>query len=121
MNEHTTFGQDAIAIVIEPGINGKIYELNTSGMMQDWGQITGWDPPSGMAFAWHIYGTADEATDVTVSFDRVEEDRTRVTIVHSGWERLADRAQQLREGNQVGWTHLLEAFSTAINRQFSNR
>ncbi len=117
MKDHSTFGEDATAVIIEPVINGRIYERSTSGSQRDWGRITGWDPPSCLAFTWHIYGEASEATDVEVSFENISDLRTRVTIVHSGWEKIANRAAQIREGNKAGWTDLLEAFTTAINRQ----
>lgn len=114
MSNHTTFGADATAVVFEPGIKGRIYEQNDAGMQREWGRITDWRPPSSVAFTWHIYGSAEEATDVEVSFKRLDEEHTRVTITHSGWERLAERAAEIRDGNKTGWTDLLAAFSTVI-------
>ncbi len=117
MKNHTTFGSEAAAVVIEPGVNGRIYERSTSGSQRDWGCIIAWNPPASIAFTWHIYGSASEATDVEVTFEPLESGRTQVQVVHSGWERLAERAEELRTGNRAGWTDLLAAYSTAINRQ----
>lgn len=117
MEDHTTFGLDAAAVIIEPGVSGRIYERNTSGSQRDWGRITGWNPPASLSFTWHIYGTASEATDVEISFESIGNERTLVRVVHSGWERLKERGAELRLGNKTGWTDLLAAYSTAINRQ----
>ncbi len=114
--DHSTFGAQAAAVVIEPGLGGRIYERNHEGDERDWGRITGWDPPTTLRFTWHIYGGPHEATDVAVSFDRIVDDLTLVTVVHSGWERLAERVVELRSGNQTGWADLLSAFASAINR-----
>lgn len=117
MKDHTRFGSDTSAVVIEPGVKGRLYEQNNSGSQRDWGRISVWNPPANLAFTWHIYGDASEATDVEVSFERLDSKRTRVQIVHSGWERLTGRVVELRIGNKTGWTDLLAAFSTAIIRQ----
>lgn len=116
LKDHSTFGAEAAAVLIEPGIGGRIYERNRKGDERDWGRITGWEPPSTLGFTWHIYGGPHEATNVEVTFEQIDESRTRVTVVHSGWERLAERAAELRNGNRVGWTALLTAFSAAFDR-----
>lgn len=115
LKDHSTFGAEAAAVVIEPGVGGRIYERNHNGAERDWGRITGWDPPASLGFTWHIYGGPHEATDVEVSFDQIDSARTRVIVTHSGWERLTERAAELRNGNRAGWTALLNAFSRAIN------
>ena len=114
LKHHSTFGAQAAAIVIEPGVGGRIYERSHDGEERDWGRITGWDPPTTLGFTWHIYGGPHEATNVVVSFERIDDARTRVTVTHSGWERLAERAEELRAGNRAGWTALLDAFSSVF-------
>ena len=121
MRDHTTFGEDAVAVVIEPGTGGRLYETNSAGSQREWGRVTSWDPPRSLAFTWHIYGAANEATDVEVSFETVSDERTLVRIVHTGWERLGKRATELRAGNEAGWRDLLQAFESAVNRHADGR
>jgi hypothetical protein len=46
----------------------------------------------------------------------VAADRTRVDIVHDGWERLGAAGDDLRARNRSGWDTLLPHFIDAIDR-----
>lgn len=118
---HSKFGEAVTAVVIEPHVDGRIYERSIHGETRDWGRITAWDPPRSMSFTWHIYGEPEDATDVEVTFEDTGQGETKVTLVHSGWERLGDRAVALRRANITGWTTVLNAFSSAANGDQRNR
>ncbi len=115
MKGHSTFGESVTAVVIEPHVDGRIYERSIRGETRDWGRITAWNPPHGMSFKWHIYGEPVDATDVAVTFEHDGQSTTKITVVHSGWERLGDRAAAIRTANQTGWEDVLEAFSSTAN------
>jgi uncharacterized protein YndB with AHSA1/START domain len=104
---HTVSGDPAAEVVLEPRAGGRIYERTPDGAEIDWGVITAWEPPSRIAYRWHIRRTADEATDVDVRFVPVGADASRIDIVHTGWERLGDEGPAWRDANTRGWGGLL--------------
>lgn len=75
-----------------------------------WGEVLSWDPPHGFAVTWHPGREADEATEVAVSFTEEEPGRTRVRLVHSGWER---RDAAARESYATGWVAVLGRYVDA--------
>ena len=75
-----------------------------------WGEVQRWDPPHGFAVTWHPGREADEATEVEVSFTEEEQGRTRVRLVHSGWER---RDPEARESYATGWVAVLARYVDA--------
>src|SRR3954447_11313123 len=67
------------------------------------------DAPTAFAYRWdaNVAGLGDTLVEFTLS---TEGDRTRVTVVESGWTALrttADEQARLREGNVGGWTREL--------------
>lgn len=110
-----TVGEVA-AVTFQHGVGGRIFERDVDGVEHDWGQVTAWDPPSRLAYTWHIGRTADEATDVEVRFVAADAGTTRVEIEQSGWERFGDQAGPWRERNHLGWDTVLPHFRNAIER-----
>lgn len=104
---HTVTGDADVAVVLEPGVGGRIFERASDGREVDWGWVTTWEPPHRLGYRWHIRRTPAEATDVDVTFVAVEDDACRIDIVHTGWERLGADAQTWRDANRGGWDGLL--------------
>ena len=109
---HTVTG-DPAAVVLEPGVGGRIYERTHDGTEIDWGEITAWDPRCRFAYRWHMRRDRADATDVEIRFVPVTAEATRLEITHSGWERLGAEAQSWRDANRGGWGGLLPAFVAA--------
>lgn len=103
---HSVSG-DPTAIVLEPGVGGRIYEVTADGTEIDWGEITSWDPPDAFGYLWHIRRDRSDATDVALRFAPTGDGRTRLEIVHTGWERLGAGAQEWRDANRNGWGGLV--------------
>ncbi len=114
--DHSVSGDRGLEVVFEEGVGGRIFERTPSGVEHQWGRITTWEPPSRLAYTWHLRFAPEDATDVEIRFVDVGEGRTRVEIVHDGWERLGERAPQRREGNRVGWTSIFPHFVETIER-----
>lgn len=112
--DHTA--HQGVAVVLQQSIGGRIYERDADGVEHDWGRVTAWDPPSRLAYTWHIGSGADEATDVEIRFVAAARGATRVEIAQSGWQRFGERAGPWRERNRVGWDSLLPHFRKAIER-----
>jgi len=112
--DHTvTGGPEAIVLESRPG--GQIYETS-AGVRHTWGEVTVWEPPRRLAYLWHLGRDRAEATEVEIRFLDEGEDRTRIEIEHSGWERLGDAADTWRDRNRVGWDSLLPHFAKAVER-----
>ena len=52
--DYTVTGQDALTIVMESGVGGRIYERTPDGAEYDWGEVTTWSPPKRLAYLWHL-------------------------------------------------------------------
>jgi hypothetical protein len=109
---HTVSG-DPAAIVLEPRLGGRIYERTHDGREIDWGEITGWNPPHGLAYRWHMRRDRADATEVEIRFIPATADTTRMEITHTGWERLGAGAEAWRDANRGGWNGLLPHFAAA--------
>jgi hypothetical protein len=112
--DHTVTGEPGLAVVLESGVGGRIYERTTAGAEHDWGVVTVWDPPSRLAYRWHLAADRSDATEVEIRFVARAEGDTRVEIEHRGWERLGERADNWRDRNRIGWDTLLPHFAAAI-------
>lgn len=99
------------ACAIEGGIGGRIYETGADGAEHLWGTVTAWDPPRRLAFTWHPGRPADTGQEVEVTF-RPEGDGTRVDLVHSGWERLGEKAAAMRADYDGGWDFVLGRYAS---------
>jgi hypothetical protein len=112
--DHTVTGLDDLEIVLQGGVGGRIYERTPDGTEHDWGEVTVWNPPTGLTYRWHLRRDANEATEVEIRFIAVDAGATRVEIEHRGWERLGDTADEWRARNRAGWETLLPHFTAFI-------
>jgi len=112
--DHTVSGRPA-AVVLEGGPGGRIYERCADGTEHEWGRITAWDPPNGLAYTWHLKRDPIDATDVQVRFVPVADQLTRIEIEHRGWERLGALAAAWRDRNRSGWETLIPHLVHAID------
>jgi Activator of Hsp90 ATPase homolog 1-like protein len=115
--DHTVTGDRDVAIVLESGVGGRIYERTADGAEYDWGVVTVWDPPKRLAYV-PVAPRQDrsEATDVDIRFVARGPDDTRLEIEHRGWERLGATADAWRDRNRIGWETLLPRLAAAITR-----
>ena len=114
--------QAVVAMTVEPHVGGRIYDTSADGSTSTWGQVTSWDPPAGFGFAWMITGDwqletdTERASRVSVTFS-AEGDRTRVTLVHGEFWRLADGGDGMATavGSVGGWEQGLTRFGEFAN------
>jgi uncharacterized protein YndB with AHSA1/START domain len=114
--DHTVSGGADLSVVFEPGVGGRIYERTAAGDEHEWGQVTGWEPPTRLAYHWYLGRDASVATDVEVHFVATGPGFTRVDIEHRGWERLGESGEEWRGRNRAGWASLLPHFQVAIEK-----
>jgi hypothetical protein len=106
LGTHSVAQEDAAAVVFEPGKGGRLYERTKSGEEHVWGTVLVWDLPSRLVHTWHPGREPDSAQQIEISFDQ-ESAGTRVELVHTGWEKLGDRAAKVFENYDSGWDYVL--------------
>lgn len=112
LRTHSVGGEQAAGLAFGDGPGAAITETLADGSTSVWGTITGWEPPHRVAFTWHPGNPEAEATRVEVTFTQEGPGSTVVRLVHSGWERRADRASA-REGYDSGWEPVIGHFAEA--------
>jgi len=110
---HSTSGDPDTTVVLEPRLGGRIFERTSDGREIEWGEITVWSPPSRLGYLWHIGRERTAATDVDLTFVDLGDGRTRLEIVHSGWDRLGAEGDAWRNANTDGWSSLIPRFVAA--------
>lgn len=110
--DHTVSGERGMTVTIEPRPGGRIFERAPSGAEHDWGEVLAWEPPSRLAYLWHLGSDRSDATEVEVRFASADAGTT-VTVVHRGWERLGASSGERRRRNQAGWAGLLPRYRDA--------
>jgi DNA-binding transcriptional ArsR family regulator/uncharacterized protein YndB with AHSA1/START domain len=103
---HSIGEQEVETVVFEPRDGGRIYERTKDGGERDWGSVVGWDPPRRLAHTWHLSRPEELAQHVEVRFEAEGSD-TRVELVHTGWEKLGDRAAESFASYDSGWDYVL--------------
>jgi uncharacterized protein YndB with AHSA1/START domain len=86
LKTHSLGGASAASCTIEPEVGGRIFERETSGVEHLWGTVTIWQPPHRLIHSWRPQGVLDNATMVTLTFVPVDSGRTRLDLIHSGWQ-----------------------------------
>ncbi|PSL18859.1 SRPBCC domain-containing protein [Shimia abyssi] len=99
-------GEVPLEIGLEPRKGGAIYEILQDGSRLSWGEILEWQPPYGFEMTWHPGQDAALATRLALAFEAADDGCT-VTLTHSGWEVLAERAAAMSEHYASGWDHVL--------------
>ncbi|MDQ6922374.1 MAG: SRPBCC family protein [Candidatus Dormibacteraeota bacterium] len=113
---HTVSAEPGLEVVFQPLLGGRIFERTPAGTEVEWGEITAWEPPSRLAYLWHIRDDRADATEVEINFLEQGDATTRVEIEHRGWERLGSRGPGWREVNLGGWNGVLPHYRAACSR-----
>lgn len=112
LQEHGTFGDEAHDVLLEPRVGGRLYEVSIGGEEAFWAEVQEFDPPRRLVLAWRPNPDRPAPTTVEVTFTAVDTG-TKVELVHTGWERLGDRAvaQEARDSYDSGWPETLRRFA----------
>jgi uncharacterized protein YndB with AHSA1/START domain len=107
---HSIGQENALTVVFEGRVGGRIYETGKGGIECDWGKVLHWDPPHRVAFTWHPGQAADTAQSVEVEF-APDGSGTRVRLTHSGWEKLGTKpGERMRRAYGMGWNGVLRIY-----------
>ena len=122
MASHHIGDADCQAVVIEPRVGGRWYEVGDDGTVCEWGKVLEWEPPRRFVLAWQLNHEwqydPDFVTELEVRFV-AEGDATRVDLEHRNLERYGERVAEVRRSLDApgGWTGALEAFAAAVAAQ----
>jgi uncharacterized protein YndB with AHSA1/START domain len=105
-----------LEVVVEGRRGGRIFERTPSGEVHEWGTVTVWDPPSLLAYTWHLGADPTDPTDVAIHFTPAGGGGTRVEIDHGGWERLGVDGPRRRDSNLLGWEGVLPQYIAAADK-----
>ncbi len=94
---------------------GQLVERWSTGEAHVWGTITAIDPPVRIAFTWHVGRTEDQAQHIELTFSAAAPGRTRVQLVHSGWELLGETAGVRRNDYDQGWNFVLSLYAAGVD------
>lgn len=96
-------GEVTVRVDFESRVGGRIFETLNTGEQRDWGEVLVFEPGRRVAFSFQMGRAREKAGEVEVRFEPLGPKGTRVTLVHSHWERLGDEAEQLRGRFANGW------------------
>ena len=107
----TAAGEVTVKITVEPRVGGRVYETLNDGRELEWAVVTAFDPGALFAMEWRLGRPDPQYTDVSVKFEALSADSTRVTLTHENWQRMAEEAERLHDGYNNGWqTVLIKGF-----------
>jgi len=115
LGDFSVYGARGSIRFLDPGLGARIVEFPPEGQDSHedgtavWGTVTRWEPPGALGFTWHPGRSADQASQVSVTFEPAGE-QTLVRLEHSGWEVFDDPAAARGEYDH-GWEQVLGAYA----------
>ena len=80
-----------------------------------WADVVAYEPPHRFVLAWSPYRDKNRPkTEIEVTFTD-DGGKTRVELVHRGWEVFGTEAAEAREGYSEGWSSLLADYAEHTN------
>jgi uncharacterized protein YndB with AHSA1/START domain len=103
---HSVGLERARSVSCGTSVGDELVETLSDGSTAVWGSVLRSDPPDVIVLSWHAGRTADDATQLELTFTASADGGTIVALVHSGWERWADGEAQAGDYNE-GWDAVL--------------
>lgn len=113
--EYTWSGSKLVEMRITPGHGGLCTEIGPHHVRYDWGRVTTFEEHKVISFTWQISPQRipepdpDKASEITVSFSELNQQETKVKLVHEHFEKHGDEAEDYQKAmdSEAGWTHIL--------------
>jgi uncharacterized protein YndB with AHSA1/START domain len=109
------------AMMIEPRLGGRWYEVGEDGSQATVGKILLWDPPNCFIVSWDINShwkpDTTVGSEVEVRFTAQGPDATLVELEHRKFERMgAEAGALMRTHVDGGWPGILEGFKAVAEQ-----
>jgi uncharacterized protein YndB with AHSA1/START domain len=98
--------------VFEAKEGGRIYEIDTTGRVREWGRVRACEAPHRLVFSWVLENPAD-ATEVEVTFEDDGAGGTNFKLVHCGWLETKSGAER-RDMYDGGWAGVLDGYASTL-------
>lgn len=112
---HSIHPDRVVDAVVDPRLDGRVFERLDDGSEFDWGVITAWDPPSGFSISWKPNLDPDAHRTTWSIALSPNDDGSTLELTHSGWERFGAQAEQVRTMYETGWDVVLAGLMAATN------
>jgi uncharacterized protein YndB with AHSA1/START domain len=110
---HSIGEHRVVDVVLEPRVDGRIYERQDDGTECSWGEVLAWDAPHRFVITWHPSLEPMAVTEVEVTFT-AQEGSTIVQLTHREWQRLGGVAAVTRRNYAQGWVGVLGFYESAM-------
>jgi uncharacterized protein YndB with AHSA1/START domain len=101
------------AATLEPRVGGAMRLEFPQGNVT--GEVTRFEPPSALGFTWIRSDFPEYPTNVDVSITDLGEGRSRIELVHSGWDSLPDDyVSEWLPIHDMGWQHFLSVLDDLV-------
>lgn len=101
-------GEPAKDVTVDARVGGKIIEIGSDDSEHHWGTFRSFDPFGSLSMDFHMGLPPEQCSLVTVTFTAVDDQLTRVELVHSNWEGFGDMADMMYSGYGSGWVLIFE-------------
>jgi uncharacterized protein YndB with AHSA1/START domain len=95
------------AAEVEPRVGGRVRMEFAGGASVVTGEVTRYEPPSALGLTWIRAETPDVVTTIEFTITPLDAGRSRVEVIHAGWEQ----APRLRPMHDAGWSHFLRSLA----------
>jgi uncharacterized protein YndB with AHSA1/START domain len=107
------------AMVFEPQLDGRWYEVGVDGSQAVVGKILLWDPPNRFVMSWdisrHWKPDPSVGSEIEVRFTAEGPDMTLVELEHRKFERMgAEAGASIRRDVDGGWPGMLASFKATV-------
>jgi uncharacterized protein YndB with AHSA1/START domain len=110
LETHSVFPERSSTAKMPARAGEDIVETRDDGETGVWGTVLEYDAPNLVRFSWHPGRGADSAQEVEVVF-AAQGDGTLVTLTHTGWDKLGEKAEETRSGYDTGWDLVLGRYT----------
>ncbi len=103
----------------QPWVGGRIIDHGTDGTTCAWSRVLAYELPTRVVFSWDINTRWEietdpaKASEVEITFEAVDPNRTRVVLTHRHLERHGDGWEGMRDAVSSGWS--LDALSAFLS------
>lgn len=100
------------AAELEPRVGGRVVLNFGRGAVS--GEVTSWEPPVRLGFTWIASNMPGVELHVAFKVDDLGDGRSRVSVVHSGFEHAPREAREQVVG---GWAHFLPRLAEVAGKE----